>query len=179
MVNEGIRCFIETNHGSETWAHICKQAQLDVDQFDRMSSYDDAITYNLVGAICDETGLSAEDVLTVFGTYWVDYAGASPLGNLMRLAGSRFVDIVTGLDDMHDRIRLSMPHLKPPSFELEETGPNTYCLHYISDREGLAPMVIGLLYGLAKRTGEEISVEHAVRRSNGADHDQFHIAVKT
>ena len=126
MVNEGIRAFIEKEHGPETWEVICKSAQIDQTTFERMTSYDDSITYALVGAICEHTGLSGEDVLKVFGSYWVEFAGASHFGTFLRLAGNSFVERIKGLDDMHESILLSMPHLKPPSFELEDLGDDTY-----------------------------------------------------
>lgn len=177
MVNEGIRQFIEENHGEAAWKSICKKASVDITQFERMASYDDKLTYDLVGAISDHTDLPAEDVLNVFGDYWVSYAKASAFGNLLQLSGKTFVERIEGLDDMHDRILISMPHLKPPSFEIEEIGENTYHLHYYSEREGLAPMVVGLLHGLAKDTGETISVEHVTRKSDASDHDVFEVTL--
>lgn len=175
MVNEGIRSFIEKNHGPETWLAICEKAGLERFEFERMSSYDDAVTYNLVGAICEHTGMSAEDVLKVFGTYWVEFVSDSNFGSLLRLAGNTFVERVNGLDDMHDRILMAMPHLKPPSFELEPMGGDTYHLSYYSDRESLVPMVIGLLHGLAAETGEKISVTHITPKTATFDHDLFEV----
>lgn len=175
MVNEGIRSFILKNHGAEAWRKICSKAGLEEQEFEKMFSYDDVITYDLVGAICDYTGLTAAEVLTVFGNYWVEFAGKSNFGSLMRLPGTSFLDRLKGLDDMHDRILLSMPHLKPPSFEVEEAGDNTCLLHYYSDREGLSPMVEGLLQGLARETGERIEVAHVTHKSDRSDHDVFEI----
>ncbi len=176
MVNEGIKTFIVSNHDDQTWHSICERAGIGHTDFERMSSYDDEVTYKLVGAICDHTGLEADEVLRVFGNYWIEFAGGSNFGNLMRLAGNTFLERLDGLDDMHDRILVSMPHLKPPSFELEPTEQEgVHRLHYYSPREGLTAMVIGLLHGLAADTGEEISVHHAMSRAEGADHDVFEI----
>ena len=175
MVNDGIRTFILENHSEETWRSICAGAGLSQTEFERMSAYDDDVTYKLVGSVCEHTGLDADDVLRVFGTYWISYAGGSNFGNLMRLAGRTFLERLEGLDDMHDRILVSMPHLKPPSFELEDRDDGTYHLHYHSDREGLSSMVIGLLHGLAADTDEKISVSHVHKRLNGEDHDVFEI----
>ncbi|TYC62399.1 heme NO-binding protein [Rhodobacterales bacterium] len=175
MVNEGIRTFILTNHGAEAWRRICARAGVQEAEFEKMTSYEDELTYKLVDAVGEFTGLDAQDVLKVFGKYWVDFAGGSGFRHLMRLSGPTFIEQVRGLDDLHDRIILSMPHLKPPSFELEDLGGETFLLHYYSDRDGLAPMVEGLLHGIAKDTGEEIDVEQVAFRSEGADHDVFRI----
>ena len=178
MVNEGIRTFIESNFGEEAWQSICGRADIDLRQFDRLASYDDAITYSLVGAVSEHTNLPAEKVLNVFGEYWVDYAGQSGFGNLLKLAGNSFVEKVRNLDDMHERILLTMPNLKPPSFELEAVGENTYDLSYYSTREGLAPMVIGLLKGLAAETGEIIVIEQTQEKSSNTDCDIFRIVIQ-
>lgn len=177
MVNEGIRQFVELSHDEATWAEICKKASVDVTRFERMVSYDDAITYNLVGAICAHTGLAAEDALESFGTYWIEYVGSSSFGNLLKLAGRTLIEKLDGLDDMHDRVFASMPNLKPPSFELETLDDKNHNLHYFSDRDGLAPMVVGLLHGLARETGEAIRVNQIQAKSDGADHDVFAIAL--
>lgn len=175
MVNQGVREYILKSYGEEVWAKICSDADVQNLEFDRMASYDDAVTYKLVGAISEHTGLSSDDVLRVFGEYWVEFAGRSNFGNLMRLSGSSLVEQLKGLDNMHDRILISMPHLKPPSFELEEGEDGLCQLHYYSEREGLAPMVIGLLYGLANEAGEHVEVKQTAFKSNGEDHDIFEV----
>ena len=175
MVNEGIRSFIETNFGVEAWQSICNDADIDVKQFERLGSYDDSVTYDLVGAVAKHTNLPAGKVLSVFGEYWVDYAGQSGFGNLLKLAGDSFVERIQNLDDMHERILMTMPNLKPPSFELVEIEEGVYHLSYYSTRPGLAPMVIGLLHGLAEQTEEKISVEQIQERSTQTDPDVFRV----
>ena len=45
--------------------------------------------------------------------------------------------------------------------------------HYHSEREGLAPMVVGLLKGLGKRFETLVEVTHDKVRGEGSDHDEF------
>ncbi|WP_299952658.1 heme NO-binding domain-containing protein [uncultured Roseobacter sp.] len=177
MVNEGIRNFILKHHDEEAWQAVCKKASVNDQQFDSMTSYDDAITYRLAGAISEHTGLSVDKVMTEFGSYWVDYAGASEFGNLMKLAGDSFLERLNGLDAMHARIQRSMPNLKPPSFKTEEVGDRTYRLHYFSHRKGLDSMVLGLLHGLADETGAKIQVEQVAEKSDTTDHSIFEIVL--
>ncbi len=177
MVNEGLRTFVEKEHGPDMWREVCEMAGVEAATFERMTSYHDSVTYSLVGAVCQKTGKSADEVLEPFGTYWVTFAGASNFGTFLRLAGNTFVERIKGLDDMHDSILLSMPHLKPPSFEIEEVGPNDYELSYFSEREGLAPMVIGLLYGLAAETNEKIKVTQIVQKKTVSDPDVFKVTL--
>ncbi len=177
MVNEGLRIFVEKEHGSDMWREVCDMAGVEATKFERMTSYHDAVTYALVGAVCQKTGKSADEVLQPFGSYWVDFAGQSNFGTFLRLAGNTFVERIKGLDDMHDSILLSMPHLKPPSFEIAEIGADTYELSYYSEREGLSPMVIGLLYGLAAETKEKIKVEQTVQKAAVSDPDVFEVTL--
>ncbi len=177
MVNDGIRSFIEKEYGADMWRDICTTAKIEMTSFERMTTYDDSVTYALVGAICQHTGLSTDKALNVFGTYWVEFAGASNFGTFLRLAGNSFVERIQRLDDMHDSNLLSMPHLKPPSFEIEEVGKDTYLLDYYSTRDGLAAMVIGLLYGLAAETDEKISVEQVTFKKQVTDPDQFRVVL--
>ncbi|WP_424932960.1 heme NO-binding domain-containing protein [Amaricoccus macauensis] len=179
MINEGIRSFIVENHGQEAWRDICATAGLKCTEFERMTNYSDTLTYDLVGAISQHTGLPANDVLKVFGEYWLEFAGTTRFGSLMRLAGRTFVERLRWLDDMHDRIVTSMPGLNPPSFELEVIEDRRFHLHYFSDREGLAPMVIGLLYGLAAETGDVIEIRHMIHRGDQSDHDVFEITMQS
>ena len=177
MVNQGVETFIKQNHGDQAWADICAKAGLSDTNFTQMQTYDDKVTYDLVGAICDFTDLDAAKVLEVFGEFWVQYAEGSQLGRLLNFAGTSFVETLEALDDMHERVRVTMPDLQPPSFEVEELDDETVELHYYSDRPGLAPMVRGLLTALAARHDQKIAIEQTDAKDSGADHDVFRITL--
>jgi len=175
MVNEGVHTFIAKNFGEDVWQAICANACVDVDRFDRMSAYDDEITSRLVSAIAKHTKMSEDAVLKVFGEYWVDFAGQSGFANLLKFAGANFIERVQNLDDMHDRVMMTMPDLRPPSFELEKGPKGAYILSYYSHREGLTSMVEGLLHGLASQTGEKVSVKLLKARGEQSEPDIFQI----
>ncbi|KEO90253.1 hypothetical protein EH31_09185 [Erythrobacter longus] len=175
MVNEGVRTFVIKKFGKDAWETIRLDAGIDTSQFDRMHAYDDAITCDLVAAVAKHRDMAQGEVLSVFGEYWVGYAGNSGLGNLLSLSGRNFVERVQNLDDMHDRKMMAMPGLKPPSFEIVELDQSIFELSYYSVRPGLTPMVIGLLHGLAAQTNEKISVELTSARSSANAPDLFRI----
>ena len=84
-------------------------------------------------------------------------------------------EFLANLDNLHSRVGLVCPHLRPPSFSCTDVTEDSLTLHYFTDRDGLAPMVIGLLKGVGARLGTTIAVERSRRREDGADHDEFHV----
>jgi hypothetical protein len=84
-------------------------------------------------------------------------------------------EFLQNLDDLHARVGVNFPQLTPPSFEAEASEPGTMHLHYHSQREGLAPMVIGLVEGLGDRFDTPVEVDQLACRSEGADHDVFEV----
>ena len=173
LVNNGIRTFIVDNHGQDTWRRICEKAAITDEEFENLTAYDDAITYALVGAVSEELGLGADTVLDVFGHYWVGFSKSTSIGKLVDQGADTLIDQIRSLDEMHERVQMTMPHLDPPSFEFEEMPDGNHRLHYMSSRKGLAPMVIGLLRGMADECGVSIDVTHAESKEDGAAHDVF------
>lgn len=173
MVNQGIRAYIVENAGEDVWQDIVAEAGLDTSEFETMLAYDDSITYKLVGATSQVLGIAANRVLEAFGEYWIDFSASTAIGKLIAFNGETFVEQLDGLNEMHAKIKVSMPHLNPPSFEVEEQLDGAFRIHYRSDRDGLQPMVIGLLKGLAQASGETVTIELHESRMDGADHDVF------
>ena len=96
-------------------------------------------------------------------------------GEILRASGRSLEEMLANLDQLHTRVRLGMPHLKPPSFRLVRNADGSLTLHYSSERRGLAPCVVGLVKGLAKRFGETVTVEHVAHRSGEREQDEFRI----
>ena len=156
MVNRGISQLVRSQFGDDTWEEVLDAAGIDDDVFLAMEPYDDSVTYDLVGAVCTVTGLSAEEVLETFGEYWIVFTAKEGYGELLELGGSDVKSFLTQLNNMHAQIKLSFPVLEPPSFEVEALSDDRLRLTYRSTRPGLTPMVVGLLRGLAKIKNETI-----------------------
>jgi Haem-NO-binding len=58
------------------------------------------------------------------------------------------------------------------------TGDEALKLHYHSDREGLAPMVVGLVKGLGSRFNTDVEVTQTCSKAEGASHDEFLVKYK-
>ncbi len=173
LVNSAIKEFVIANQGEGIWQQISTEAGLDQSEFAVMQAYPDNITYDLVAAASKVLNLEPETILEAFGEYWPSYAEETAYSRLMSFAGQSFADFLNNLDDMHARIKMSLPELDPPSFEISDSSETGFQLHYYSEREGLAPLVKGILKGLAKNFGVEVEIDLVKSRSQGHDHDEF------
>jgi len=173
LVNRAIEDLVVSIAGAETWKRIRAEAGVEDLQLLDTTNYSDDITYRLVASASEVLELSAEDVLHAFGRHWVLYTGREGWANLFAASGDDFVDFLRNLDEMHSRVNTAMPDGRMPEFTLlAEEG--RHVLEYRSDREGLAPMVVGILSGLAEQFGESWSIEHVgLREEHGFD--RFHL----
>lgn len=177
LVNRALQEFICTRHGEASWQTLKAKAGVDIELFVRMESYPDDVTYRLVGAACETLGLEPADLLRDFGRHWVLFTGQEGYGSLLDGAGSSLQEILANLDDLHVRVGLMYPALKPPSFSCSDVSDNGLTLHYFSGRPGLAPMVIGLIEGLGEHLGKSLTIRQQLDRFKGADHDSFDIRI--
>ncbi len=71
LINNAMRGMIRENFGDEQWDKIQEVSGVPADSFLTMRSYDDSVTYNLVGAAAEVLGEPVETCLQLFGEYWV------------------------------------------------------------------------------------------------------------
>jgi hypothetical protein len=173
LVNTAIAEMARAAGGEEAWQAVCTHARLPPTAFIGMTAYPDEVTYRLVDGASAVLGLTPQQVLTAFGRHWVRYTAQQGWGPLLQSAGGSLPAVLGGLDALHARVRLMMPALRPPSFRCVELTPTTLRLDYWSDRPGLAPMVVGLVEGLAELLGTTASATHVLASADGHDHDSF------
>ena len=175
MVNRAIEKFIKEQHGNDTWERVASLAKVE-DDFISMEQYADEVSVNLVVGLSQVTGLTPNQILTSIGEYWVDFAHNSDYGDLLDMAGDSLPEVLSNLDDMHARIGQSFDALKPPSFWISDLTEDSLILHYVSERDGLAPMVVGLVRGLSKRLNTACSVIQVGFKGETSEHDEFAVA---
>jgi hypothetical protein len=173
LVNRALEEMIRSGHGDATWDAIKARAGVDIDVFIRMEQYPDGVTHQLVGATCEILGLSPDEALKAFGEYWVLYTGSDGYGEFLDSAGGSVFEFLGNLNDLHSRVGVLYENLSPPSFECSDVTAGSLVLHYYSKRDGLAPMIIGLVTGLGKRFNTPVSVHPLTEKSRGDDHDSF------
>ncbi len=168
LINRGIKDFALAQGGEALWNNVRHRAGLDVDTFISMDAYPDELTYGLVQAASEELAMDPAVFLEQFGEYWVLYTGQEGYGPVMDAAGNSLEEFLGNLDGLHARVRLSMPDLKPPGFSCTVNPDGGCTVAYYSTRQGLEPLVVGLLKGLGRRFDTPVSVRAGGRsRDNG------------
>jgi hypothetical protein len=160
MINVAIKELIMNKFGNDKWSEICTGAQIDDDEFKNLQYYPDSVTYNLVASASKALKITPEAVLQEFGKYWISHTASAGYGPIMDLFGNDFITCLKNLNNLHARMGLNLPNLKPPRFELEEIDAKNYILEYYSTRVGLDKMVVGLLNGLADKFKTQIQIQN-------------------
>ena len=165
MVNKAVKELVSEQFGIEKWEKIRAKANAP-DDFVGFQSYDDSLTYNLVGAAVEVLEIPGEKILFAFGEYWVMKIAAVSYGDLMASTGTGFTSFLENIDGMHSRIKATMPDLNPPSFRVKRLEENKIQIDYFSNREGLLPFVEGLLSGLGTYYNQKFHLSHINKPDN-------------
>jgi hypothetical protein len=173
MINEGLKKMVMERYGQSAWEDMARQACAD-DVFLRMGQYPDAMTYQLVAAASKILGRGADDILQEFGDYWIDFA-YDAYGDLLAVSGNSLIELIDNLNALHTRVGQMMPDLAPPPFMVTDKAENSFILLYCSARQGLAPMIIGLLHGLGRHFQLLVEIEHLGRLPLYPDQEAFHV----
>lgn len=176
LVNKAIKDLVIKGHGQETWNRICQKVGFNEGDFVGMNPYPDKLTYDFVGAVSEELGADPADILEAFGQHWILYTANEGYGDLLDLTGDSFVEFLDNLDMLHYRINNLMPKLQAPQFVTRNHKENSVELEYHSHREGLSPMLVGLIKGLGKRFDLEIKeVKQIEFKSKNDENNVFFI----
>jgi len=151
LVHNGLRDLIKLKYGEQTWDKVLKASKLSESDFIAMQSYPDATTYQLVGAALEMLDIPAEQLLEAFGRHWVLETGPKAYGDLLDMAGDSLPELLGNLDDLHVHVANIMPNMQAPSFRCVDITEHRLKLHYRSARQGLTPMVLGLIHGIGER----------------------------
>jgi hypothetical protein len=178
LVNKAIQDMVCSRFGKKTWEEIKQKAEVDVEVFISMEGYPDDLTHRLVKAASFVLNLSPSEIMQAFGEFWVKYTSEEGYGEMMDMSGDTLPEFLENLDNLHARVGISFPKLQPPSFECSDIEENSLCLHYYSSREGLTPMIVGLVKGLGTRFDTEVDITQTQSRDNGAEHDEFLVKYK-
>lgn len=176
LINKSIEELVKEKFSEKIWLQILEKSNIEQDFFISSEAYDDSVTYKLVGAISELTGLSVSDVLLTFGEWWVLRTSKEKYGSLMEAGGKNLKEFLVNLPVFHNRVMLIYPKLTPPEFKVSHIEKNSIYVHYFSKREGLQDFVKGLLLGLGKMYETPVNVELLESRDAGQPNEIFKVS---
>lgn len=160
IVNKSIEELVIANYGEEKWEDIKAKSNIDIDYFISSESYDDEITFTLASTIAKDLSITLDEVLKLFGEWWILYTGKNHYGYLLESGGDSFKTFMLNLPSFHNRVMMMYPKLKPPAFKVSDVEEQSLHLHYFSERQGLTAFVYGLITGLGKFFNTNVTTEH-------------------
>jgi hypothetical protein len=175
LVNKAIEGLLKKEHGPEMWEKVKSKANFMQDNFISMKSYPDGLTYSLVAAASEELGIEGSALLEAFGEYWILYTASEGYGDMLGAGGNSLPEFLHNLNMLHFRLGNMMPEMVMPEFEIADEQPNSMRLIYKSTREGLAPMVVGIVKGLGKRFNTPCSIELKASYKKEKNEDHFFV----
>lgn len=159
IVNRAVEELIIERFGLDKWEEIKLKAGFNSEGFMTLKPYPDELTFKLVGAASEILNVPTDKLLEAFGEYWILYTAEKGYGEMLNLAGDSFPAFLKNLNMLHGRVTNLMPELAPPQFECRNEKQNSIELLYRSHRNGMIPMLYGLIKGLAKRFDNEVVIE--------------------
>ncbi|CAD6196741.1 unnamed protein product [Caenorhabditis auriculariae] len=168
------------------WTHIClsnliirKYGQEILEQiltkagypegvtFDVQTYYDDTETMRIFRTAAGVLGLSVDDMWEMYGDFLVTYSCETGWQKMLFCMANNLQEFLDNLNSMHyfiDQIAFKS-EMKGPTFQCEAFGENGLKLHYFSFRQGLFPIVKGLVRKAA-RTLFEMDVKVVMLERN-------------
>jgi hypothetical protein len=171
LVNQGVRKMVTETFGSDVWDAIREKAGVE-DVFAAMEPYPDDVTVSLVIAASEVLGITPDEVLHAFGKWWIGNA-AREYGELFTMTGDSFEEFTSNLNTIHTRVAYMLPKLTPPSFKITDRNDESFLLHYHSERDGLFPMVHGMIEGIGEWFETPVTVEQTRCTADGCEHDVY------
>ena len=106
IINKAIKDLVVTNFGDEVWSEILEKLHNPYDEFTNLETYDDSLTYDLVGAASEVLNVRPDEVLYLFGKHWIIYTKKNGYGALMDMFGHSFIESLKNLNQLHMRMGL-------------------------------------------------------------------------
>jgi len=144
-----------TKFGSELWAEILVELKLDGDDdlLHMEQYYEDEATLALVGAAAKVLGVGFDEVLMVYGEYFVDVLHMGGHLRMMRTMGENIQDFLGNVNHLHYGLERRFKEADFPRFSVSTNeDPDTFSISYLSSRgAALAALVEGVLSRAAAR----------------------------
>ncbi len=154
--------------GMEQWNELLdKTAPISQGVYTKGELYEDSELINMVVALSEKTGISAEQLIQAFGEYLFTSLYESCPADISKITCLReFLLVIDGV--IHVEVKRLHPNAYLPKFEYEGGENNELIMYYTSKRK-LCHASIGLIYGAAKQFKETIKITQTECMHDGAD----------
>lgn len=122
-----------------------------------MSDIDDAVALRMLGEAQQRYYGGFEEIADAYGRYWcVVYAPKIYASIYEGIRSAR--EFILRMDQVHVMVTRTMANARPPRFNFEEVGDDTFMVTYASPR-GLIHLYAGLARGVGAYFGERLDVQ--------------------
>lgn len=150
LLLQGIEQAIKAEYGEQAWLDIIKQSGIPHRDFYIQKCYSETLIPRITKAAAEYTNTSSQQLMRLFGNSFVHFLGNYGYDRILRVLGRNLRDFLSGLDNLHEYLRFSYTKLKPPSFFVEDEGPDGLTLHYRTRRKGFLYYVIGQIQAVGQ-----------------------------
>ncbi|KAK6059384.1 heme NO binding protein [Cooperia oncophora] len=129
------------------WCHRRKAGFAQKSDIDVQTYYDDTETMRIFRSAAGVLGLSVDDMWEMYGEFLITYACETGWEKMLACMANNLQEFLDNLNSMHyfiDQIAFKS-EMRGPTFQCEATGEGFLRLHYFSHRQGLFPIVKGLV----------------------------------
>ncbi|CCD68037.1 Soluble guanylate cyclase gcy-37 [Caenorhabditis elegans] len=163
-----VSALILRKYGPEVLEEILRKAGYQEDiKFDIQCYYDDTETMRIFRVAATVLGLSVDDMWEMYGEFLITHACETGWQKMLFCMANNLQEFLDNLNSMHyfiDQIAFKS-EMKGPTFQCEPFGESGLKLHYFSFRQGLFPIVKGLVRKTA-RTLFEMDVKVCMLERN-------------
>lgn len=154
LINDCAEQLVITKFGLDAWHAIKNSAGCSVKDygFEQHGAYPDSATVDIVVAAAEALSVTVDDVLELFGQFFIEYTISKGYDNLLRCQGSTLRLWLSNLNAMHDHLQSSLPLGNFPVFWCENCPDHegSIILHYYSIRGALlGGVVVGIVKEVA------------------------------
>ncbi|KAF5400268.1 Heme NO binding associated [Paragonimus heterotremus] len=150
LLIEGLKHFILTKHSEAIWTTILARSGCEISEFECRHVYEEDLLPNLFSAAARVLNMSEDDVKHQTGHLFVGFVCDKGYVNVLRVLGRELRDFLNGLDNLHEFLRSTYPHMRPPSFFCVNESRTGITLEYRSHRTGYLPFFIGWMEELSR-----------------------------
>ena len=94
VINYSVKTLVLEKFGQDTWTRICAEAGVEDDDFKFHEYHPDGQTVSLVLAASKVLGVEADQVLEIYGEYFLKFLEDEAMDKILHIMGSNLADFL-------------------------------------------------------------------------------------